>query len=187
MVEIDSNHRLHSPAQSLFTGLQKIVTVEEASVECRTLLGHFTNEFVIVQLDPTALDHLVTKFTHKADVGRLTSEADVVDLAKDFVHAIIILLSLRSCRVFCDTFSSVHLIVLFHRLFRPHICKKRASIAVSACMYHMLLSRVMNNKSIRNRLDHLRTIIVTRFEKAAFHWLRVRVVDGSYDWINNLT
>lgn len=86
MVEINSNHRLHSPAQSLFAGLQKIVTIEEASVECRALLGHFTNKFVIVQLDPTALDHLVTKFTHEADVGRLTSEADVVDLAEHFAH-----------------------------------------------------------------------------------------------------
>lgn len=95
MIEINTDHRLHSPAQTLLTGLHQVMTVEETTVESRAFFGNFSDKFVIGNLDPTALDHLVPELAHEANIRRLAREADVVDLAEDrrnLFHVLIILL-----------------------------------------------------------------------------------------------
>lgn len=83
MIEVDSDHRLHSPAESLLTGLHEIMTVEETTIKGYALFGDFTDELEVRKLDPTALDHLIAKFAHEPNVSRLARKADVVDLAED--------------------------------------------------------------------------------------------------------
>lgn len=106
MIEVDSDHRLHSPAESLLTGFHEVMTVEETAVKSYALFGDFTNEFIIGKLDPTTLDHLIAKFAHESNVSRLARKADVVDLAKDrgdLFHALIIQLCEPGWRALCAT------------------------------------------------------------------------------------
>lgn len=106
MIEVDADHRLHSPAQSLLTGLHKIVTVEKTTVKGYTLLGDFAYEFVIGKLNPATLDHLITKLAHESIISGLARESDVVDLAedrRDLFHASIIQLGEPRWRALCAT------------------------------------------------------------------------------------
>lgn len=96
MIEVDSDHRLHSPTQTLLTSFHQVASIEETTVKSGPLLSDFSNELVVRKLNPTTLDHLITELTHKPNIGGFAGETDVVDLAEDrgnFIHIFIILRS----------------------------------------------------------------------------------------------
>jgi hypothetical protein len=84
VVDVDSHDGLSTPAVTLtaFACIEKVVTIEEATVEGETFLSDLTDEDFLVDVRPWFLDHLVAESAVEFDVSGLGSEADVVDLAE---------------------------------------------------------------------------------------------------------
>ena len=87
VVEVETNHRLHSPAFFFTTGLHEVMALKQTTVKRVTLSGDFMHEVVLVKGSPAALNDLFAELAVFLKRLGLASEAFGVDLTEDVVHS----------------------------------------------------------------------------------------------------